>query len=145
MATRWLLRLSDVNEKALRLTKVPQAALQLEAAWADELHVLVERSEMDQEVKVSRPDIRRSPDDPNRYAVRLRVRYVDPDFRITVAARGVFSLDPTQEEPQRLLQYNAPAILYGLIRGWVMLMTGGASVRRVELPAVNLAERIERG
>lgn len=79
--------------------------------------------------------------------IRLRVRSQRSRSRkylyeIDVTVAGVFSFTQAIEDEgfqARLIQYNAPAMLYGVIRGIVGSLTAQTSHGRLELPSANFA------
>lgn len=130
-----------------RVRDVDLAALHLEGSWIDELHVYPtpEGSESPQGVKVSKPQVLQNPDDEADYVVRLRVKITTEASTVDVTASGRFRLVASEPSPAdlRMIEYNGPSILYGVIRGVVSTVTALSLHGRIDLPSVNLASLIE--
>lgn len=80
-------------------------------------------------------------------AVELRVdifkdeEFLEVPFKITVIAEGLFTwseeLSENEEVLKRLLNQNAPAILYGYIRQEIRTMTMNASIPTLDIPVMD--------
>lgn len=80
-------------------------------------------------------------------AVELRVdifkdeEFSEVPFKITVIAEGLFTwseeLSENEEVLKRLLNQNAPAILYGYIRQEIRTMTMNASIPTLDIPVMD--------
>ncbi|MCO5202215.1 MAG: hypothetical protein M9925_10995 [Chloroflexi bacterium] len=77
--------------------------------------------------------------------VRMRVHASDRDTAVDLTITGRFELTADADElaTHRLVEYNAPAILYGLVRGIVGAVSSLSGRERIDLPSVNLARLID--
>ena len=131
-----------------RLRKVELAPLRLVQSWVEELHIGPPRNPaLDEglEVKLSRPQILQNPEDIAEYLVRLRIRVQEPDRVTEMVVAGRFRLegDESASASKRMVDYNAPAILFGIARGMVGTVTALTSLGRLELPSVNIAQLVD--
>lgn len=80
-------------------------------------------------------------------AVELRIdifkdeEFSEVPFKITVIAEGLFTwseeLSENEDVLKRLLNQNAPAILYGYIRQEIRIMTMNASIPILDIPVMD--------
>ena len=110
------------------------------------MHVVSEKSDAEHRgVKVSKPQVLQNPEDRADFFVRLRVRATQENCQVDVTVAGRFRLQG--EEPSaavlRMVEYNAPSILFGIVRGFVASVTALTEHGKIELPSVNLAELVE--
>ena len=134
----------------LRLRNAHPAPLALHGFWVDEVHLLrtpLERASDEEDaevgVRASKPKVLVNPEDPSQYFVRLRVKATGAGQSVDVTASGLFRVaegGQGPEESNRLVQYNAPAILYGMVRGIVASLTGSSDSGRLDLPAINILQ-----
>lgn len=140
-----------------RLRGVILAPLTLRSYWLEELHVLGgapgPSSELEEsaesptlEVKASRPSILKNPDNPRQHFVRLRVRATRGQQTLDVTISGLFEIegDALNSESQTTwVQFNAPSILYGLVRGIAATVSGASDSGRFDLPSINVVKLVE--
>lgn len=126
------------------------APLHMRSYWLEEFHLISARevlvTETGVNVRMSKPTVAVQPDDANHYLVRLRVKVATANQTIDATLAGLFELvGDTQPEhgPSSWVQYNAPSILYGLLRGLTAALTGASDTGRVDLPSINMAALIE--
>ena len=76
---------------------------------------------------------------------RARVRVTEGNRQADVTVAGVFRMRVEQPSPadERLVEYNAPSILLGIIRGAVSTLTAPTAHGRIELPSVNLVAMVD--
>lgn len=86
------------------------------------------------------------------YQVALRVKYLrDPDeptaipYEVRIQGRAFYRLEPVQDrnEGLRLLLFNGPAILYGLLRAHIAQTTALGLHGPMLLPTANLVDALE--
>lgn len=93
-------------------------------------------------------DILRSGDQP-RFMVPLKVRmnhgkeaFKNSGYSLDISVVGFFSFDDglSEDHISHLIQLNAPAILYGVVRGLVAQALAMTNVGKVILPSINFVE-----
>lgn len=79
--------------------------------------------------------------DGSRYALELDVRVQQDDFpvRIEVRISGKFSVKDA-DDPERVMQINATAILLPYLRSLFSMLTTIAGIPPITLPVINVAE-----
>jgi hypothetical protein len=90
-------------------------------------------------------DVKRSSEDDS-YLVSLRVSNSTPTFHVLLDMQGTFSFPEAVNPPvqARMIEVNAPSILYGVARGVLGSVTGFSRVRRQLMPSLNLIKIAER-
>ncbi|HQW51117.1 MAG TPA: hypothetical protein PL082_03585 [Tepidiformaceae bacterium] len=130
-----------------RVRKVGLAPLRLVGTWVEVLSLTSAEGDATSgiETRVSSPDVLRNPGEPQDYFVRLRVWASDPETCVDLTIAGRFELASGEDDPeaQRMVEYNAPAILYGVARGIVAAVSAIAGRERLELPSIDLARLID--
>ncbi len=136
-----------------RLRQVELAPLSLERYWLEDFSYqgdsLAKPDSV--EVKISRPEVLRNESDPLHHLIRLRVRAIYPTGQaIDATIAGTFEFDADEaaelgvDRVHRMFRYSGPTILYGILRGIVAGLTAHSREGSCDLPAVNLAELMER-
>jgi len=89
--------------------------------------------------------IRKSSEDSS-YLVTLRVSDNSPHLKLAFDMQGTFTFQGEAPDriQARMIQVNAPSILYGVARGVVAGMSGFTPHRRYLLPSVNMVELAEK-
>ena len=89
--------------------------------------------------------VKKSSEDES-YLVAMRISDNSRQLHLLLDIQGTFTF--TGEAPERLqtrmIQVNAPSILYGVARGIVAGMSGFTAQRRYLLPSINIVELAER-
>lgn len=123
------------------------APLVLQRSWIEDLHVTSRDFDDDADepvLRLSKPVVLQNPEDPSKYHVRLRIKSTEPGRDVDVVVVGHFALLVGQDAAnERMIEYNAPAILYGVARGIVGGITAFTELGRLDLPSVNLVKLID--
>lgn len=132
-----------------RLRQAEIAALTLQRFWLDEFNYAglprtgdpVEQGS-GVEVKASHPTFRQNPDDALQYFVRLRVKASRDGQILDATISGLFAVKevPGDGTISPLIQFNAPSVLYGILRGMVAGLTGATDDGRLDLPLINILQ-----
>lgn len=64
-------------------------------------------------------------------------------YVLELIASGIFSInqeDLEEKDKQGLISYNAPAILYSAMRGYISLITGNSFFGPLHIPTLNIME-----
>lgn len=138
----------------LRLRQVAISPLVLHRYWLEEFRFVsgapepsaAENSASGLLVRVSKPVVEDT-EISDRHRVRIRVRVDQGDAHVDATISGLFSAGAEASAPAvraALMKYNAPSILYGLLRGITVSVTGASDSGRIDLPAVNVQELVDR-
>lgn len=129
----------------LRVVPVQESSLRLLRYWIEEIHATGPAPDMapetlltsDVTVRASKPELSRIAEG---FLVRMRVRATAPNIDIDVTISGAFTIadEPNAEGFPDLIKYNAPAVLYGLLRGVVGVVTENWGTGSVAIPSINI-------
>lgn len=138
--------------KRRRTRSLKRSLLQLDNYWLESISLRVNQHRGDASVTNGEIPLRyyaeraeQSTDEPKQHLVRITVRtprstrYEQPfDVELTLLGQFSFSEPLDDDSANALLRFNAPAILFGVARGMVSLLTSLTEVGRWNLPTVNL-------
>jgi len=127
---------------------VSKSLLQLEDCWITRLDFRTEEGgTRDGHEALPRVtwDVDRDSEDGH-YTVTLRVADHSPRFHLLMDMQGVFRFGEgvSDQMQARMIEVNAPSILYGIARGVFSGLTGLSQVKRQLMPSLNLVEVAER-
>ena len=138
-----------------RLRRLPNSPVRLEHFWIERFSLdLGDTPPLDDDL--SEPSTRYSvslfefDDDPDLYRVQLRLRSErrgrsPEDRQFDVQLSGVFEFPPefSPIDRQPFLEFNAPAILYGVARGLIASISGVGSLDALQIPSADFLHDAE--
>ena len=135
--------------KKRRMRSLKRSLLQLDNYWLESISLRINQrgesaSATNGEIPL-RYYAEQSTSESTQHLVRITVRtprstrYEQPfDVELTLLGQFSFSEPPDQDSADMLLRFNAPAMLFGVARGIVSLLTSLTEAGRWNLPTVNL-------
>lgn len=138
-----------------KVKPLPPALLRLEAFWIESLEVKAERDWQAPEGSVEMALVGDTEyalaAEGGKVLIRLSFQSERQDanllpyrFQATVAGRFSLAEDVPEDQRERMVYINGPAILYGVARGAVATVTALGRYGPVHLPTVNFLHLLER-